>query len=266
MKDTNNKIKLLRAESIGRTDEYSHFFTTRISGNSKDVFSSLNLGFSSGDSIENVHRNWEHFKAETGMEKDRIILPKQVHSDKILTIETCEHFNEILSEKNSREADAVILGCRGTSAAVVTADCVPVILASREKPAGAVIHSGWKGTMLNIAGKTVKAMIKKYCLSPSEFVAVIGPSIGACCYEVGKEVFTKFKGLFGINEAVIKHSNGRYFISLTDAVSIQLENEGIPSGNIEIMYMCTSCNEELFFSYRRDNGVTGRQASVLKVI
>ena len=266
MKETNNKIKLLQAESIGRTNKYSHFFTTRISGNSKGAFSSLNIGLSSGDRIENVYKNWEYLEAEAGMEKGRVIIPKQIHSDNILTVETFEHFNEILNEKNPREADAVILGCRGTAAAVVTADCVPVILVSREKSAGAVIHSGWKGTMLNITGKTVKNITKKYSLSPLELVAVIGPSIGACCYEVGNEVFIKFRELFGMNDTIIKESNSRYFISLADAVCLQLENEGIPSRNIEIMYMCTSCNEELFFSYRRDKGITGRQGSVLKVI
>jgi len=266
MKTTNNIIKLLRAESIGRTKEYSHFFTTRISGNSKDAFLSLNLGFSSGDHIENICKNWEYLEAETGIEKDQIIIPKQIHSDRILLIESRNHFNKILSDRNPPEADAVILGCHDTAAAVVTADCVPVILISREKAVGAVIHSGWKGTISNIAGKTVKTMIQKNFLSPFKLVAVIGPSIGACCYEVGKDIFLKFKELFGMNETIIKQCNGRYFISLEDAVSLQLANEGIPSQNIEIMYMCTSCNKELFFSYRRDKGVTGRQASVLKVV
>ncbi len=261
-----NEIRLLKSKRIEKEKGFLHFFTSRTGGKSENPYSSLNLGLSSGDDTEDVLENWRILASATGIEMAETVMPKQVHSDGILLVGGSEDFRKKSGRFNPPEGDAVILACRGASASVITADCVPVIVVCRNAAVGAVIHSGWRGTALNIAGKTVREMIERFSIRPDEIIAAIGPSIGFCCYEVGEEVFVKFKELFGNNEKIIKEENGKFFVSLKDAVFSQIKEEGVLLGNIEIFNICTSCKSELFFSYRRDRGVTGRQASVLKIL
>ncbi|RMF94325.1 MAG: peptidoglycan editing factor PgeF [Candidatus Schekmanbacteria bacterium] len=228
-------MEYLKSDLIAKIGKYEHYFLTKKS--------SLNNCFDSNS----------------------IIFPKQIHSDKILTLRNSREWERIKDNPKPPEADAVILLNEGMGAGVVTADCVPVIIAAKNKRAGAVIHSGWRGTVINIAGKTAKKMLEECSISPVDVYAVIGPSIGICCYEVGEEVFQKFKKTFANNETILNEKNGKYFISLSSAVFYQLLDIGIPQKNIEIKNLCTFCRSDLFHSYRREGKSSGRQAAILLI-
>jgi len=184
-----------------------------------------------------------------------IVFPKQVHGDRIIIAD---------GQNSSKEdADAVITRKPKIPIGILTADCVPVIVADKSNRIGAVIHSGWKGTVQNIAGKTIRKITEISEAKASELFAAIGPSIGGCCYEVGEDVALKFKEEFDGRLDVVKKRNEKFFVSLRDAVALELEREGISRSNIDILDYCTFCDEELFYSYRREGQKAGRMSAIL---
>jgi YfiH family protein len=137
----------------------------------------------------------------------------------------------------------------GQAMLLVTADCFPVALARMNgTPKVAVLHVGWRGLLAGIANAGVAA------LANGPVAAVIGPGIGACCYEVGEEVAAPFRTRFGEDVLV----DGR--LDLAEATERALRRAGV--GSVERTGHCTACEPELFFSHRRDRGRTGRQGVV----
>ncbi len=139
-------------------------------------------------------------------------------------------------------------GCRCSS---VTADCVPVAIAAADRPALALLHVGWRGLLEGIVAAGARALG-----APSR--AAVGPAIGPCCYEVGDEVADPFRGRFGDD---VMHGRN---LDLWTASERALREAGI--ADVERFDLCTSCNADLFFSHRRDEGVTGRQGVIGLVV
>lgn len=139
------------------------------------------------------------------------------------------------------------------------ADCTPLIFYDLKKQIGAIAHAGWRGTAAKIGIKTVEKMIN-YCGSaPNDIVVLIGPAISICCYEVSEDV--KNKLLDTVNDKT-GLSNGRY-VDLKGINARQLREIGITK--IDICPYCTSCNNDLFYSYRKENGTFERHYAVLKL-
>jgi YfiH family protein len=145
------------------------------------------------------------------------------------------------------EADAAVTSVPGAALAVQTADCVPIALAREDGTALAVLHAGWRGLLEGIVDAGVAALGG----TPR---AAVGPAIGPCCYEVGPEVADPFRRRFGADVV-----SGR-MLDLWTAAERALREAGVAT--VERFDICTSCNPELFFSHRRDAGVTGRQGVV----
>jgi len=166
---------------------------------------------------------------------------------------------------------------------VLTADCLPVILADRKRRAVGVFHAGWRGTVQRIVEKGVGEMRKHFGSDPSNLVAAIGPGVQACCYEVGEEVRTKFEAQFAYAGSLfreVKESDPvrekypllfltarapghselpvKLFLDLVEANRRQLLDAGVPAKNIDVAAPCTACHTEMLFSYRAERGVTGR--------
>ncbi|MBI5375660.1 MAG: peptidoglycan editing factor PgeF [Candidatus Schekmanbacteria bacterium] len=191
----------------------------------------------------------------TGTGIGNIVFPKQVHGDRIIIADGQNTAKE--------DADAVITREPKIPIGILTADCVPVIVTDRLNRVGAVIHSGWKGTVQNIAGKTIRKIVEISGAKASELFAAVGPSIGSCCYEVGEDVALKFKQEFDGRLDVVEKRNEKFFVSLRDAVALELQREGISRSNIDVLDYCTFCDEELFYSYRRDGKSAGRMSAIL---
>ena len=129
-------------------------------------------------------------------------------------------------------------------------------------------HAGWKGTVLGIAGQTVRVMTEAYGCRPADIRAAIGPSIGGCCYEVDGAVMEPLRrmmnaaGLSNAEERCFRsRPNGKHLLNLREINRQLLEKAGILPMHIEITDLCTSCNTDLFFSYRKEHGRTGRMAA-----
>ena len=243
-------------------DSMRHGFLTRIGGVSKGCFSSLNFDIRDGDDIGNVEQN----KAIAGrvfcFKPIGLLTANQVHGNHMLTIE-----NPVkdLSALSKTDADAIITNQDGIAIGVLTADCVPIILADPIKKIIGIVHAGWKGTVNGIAKKAIDAMIKKFGSDRKTIIAAIGPSIGPCCYKVGDVVVKKFWGRsseFRGNEFIVKEGNA-WRLDLKKANYAQLLKSGILKPNISVEDICTSCRNDLFFSYRKDGKVTGRQLNFI---
>jgi YfiH family protein len=149
------------------------------------------------------------------------------------------------------------------------ADCVPLYFYDPEHQAAALAHAGWKGTVQQIAAETIQAMEQAYGSNPQTLVAAIGPSIGSCCYEVDGMVTAKVKRLIGeLNlsdheqETMMTLSeNGKANLNLKEINRQIMIKAGILPIHIEITQWCTGCRRDLFYSHRKEGGLTGRMAS-----
>lgn len=169
---------------------------------------------------------------------------KQIHSNLVFVVNR---------KGMCGQGDALVTGQSGLTVSVRTADCYPILLAdSRNRVVGAV-HAGWRGTMTHIAEKTIEKMNAEFGTSPSDVHAAIGPGIGVCCYEVGDEVARQFG------------YSGRTHLDLESENRKQLEAAGVAPRNIEALGVCTFCDAERFFSYRREKEKAGRMTSFIRI-
>lgn len=236
---------LLRARLL---DAFPHGFTTRAGGVSPAPWDALNLGGAVGDAPERVAENWRRLEAATGLGFARV---RQVHGARAVVADG----PGLLAE----EADAVISRRPGVAACVSVADCVPLLLADPDGGAVAAVHAGWRGTIARAAAEGVAALAREGA-DPGRLLAVIGPSIGPCCYEVSAELAARFRAELG---PVITGEAGRPHLDLWEANRRVLEAAGIRPERVELLGRCTACEADLFFSHRRDAGRTGRQMAFI---
>jgi polyphenol oxidase len=222
-------------------------FATRQGGVSDGAFRSRNLGLITDDEPANVVENRTRLCAELGVDPAAGSMAYQVHGGRV---EEAQALGLTSPGTRYPACDGLVTSERGRPLMLVTADCLPIALARRDGTRLAVLHAGWRGLLAGIAAEGVKAV-------GGPVKAAIGPGIGVCCYEVGDEVLEPFRARFG--DAVVRGRN----LDLPGAAELALREAGVEE--IERSPHCTSCEPELFFSHRRDHGLTGRQG-VLGVI
>jgi purine-nucleoside/S-methyl-5'-thioadenosine phosphorylase / adenosine deaminase len=151
------------------------------------------------------------------------------------------------------EADALWSEMPGTAVGVVTADCVPILIAHRDGRFVAAVHAGWRGSAARIGALTVRALVRETGVPPSELIAAIGPHIGPCCYEVDEPVLAAIP-----ERSVFRPARpGHAMLDLFALNRLQLVGAGVPAHAIERVGGCTACDSERYWSYRRDK-VAGR--------
>jgi len=232
-------------------------FTTRHEGVSRPPYNSLNLGSNTLDQLPNVEGNRSLLARAFGITQDALVTVKQVHGNDILVI---NEPNDDYSHFLGLEGDAIITNQPGVMIGVCVADCAPILLLDPEKQVIAAVHAGWQGTAAKLAAKAVAGMQSLFECNPAQLQAFIGPSIGKCCYEVDEPVRQAFKqGGISWDSCTEQSGAGTWRLDLAAANRDLLINAGIPADRIQVSEMCVSCLRELFFSYRRDDGETGRQ-------
>jgi YfiH family protein len=223
---------------------YAVAFSTRAGGVSEGPFASLNLGRMTQDEPERVEENRRRLVAEVGGENARLTLNRQTHSVTVRRAKPGER---------GEPGDGLWTDEPAVPLLALTADCLPIALAraNGERPAVAVLHAGWRGLLAGIAAAGVEAL-------GGRVAAAIGPGIGPCCYEVGDEVAEPYRARFG-GDVV---SDAQH-LDLWTSAERALREAGVE--RIERVDLCTACSPQLFFSHRRDDGLTGRQGVVALV-
>ena len=223
-----------------------HGFTTRRGGASSAPWDALNLGGSVGDDPAAVAENWRRLEAHTGLAFARV---RQVHGARVVLATG--------AGPPAEEADAVVSTRPGVAACVAVADCVPLLLAAPGGRAVAAVHAGWRGTEGLAAAAGARALAAAAGVETGALRAVIGPSIGPCCYQVSEELAARFAAAFGA--AVVRREGAGPRLDLWAANLAALRRAGV--GEVEVLARCTSCERERFFSHRRDAGRTGRMVA-----
>lgn len=238
-------------------------FSTRQGGSSPDPYASLNLGLHVGDQKENVIANRTLLLAGLGARAADMVCCEQVHGAEVARVGAgeagCGAFD--LSTAIAG-CDAMICNEPGVNLAAFFADCFPVYIFDPRRRVVALAHAGWKGTMQRIAARTVGAMTEHYGCRVQDMEVFIGPGIGPCCFEIGHEVAQKVKAELPGRD-LLRNENGRLTWDLARTNFRLLEEIGISADQIDICGLCTACHRDLFFSYRRDSGLTGRMAAVI---
>ncbi len=244
-----------------------HAFTTRLHGKSIVNSDCLNLSLNVLDDKNFILQNRNRVCQSLKIDFNNLTTTKQVHKDNIIYVD--KHL--VGSGKGSydeaiKDADALYTDLQNVPLMLLFADCVPIILCDIKKKIIAVVHSGWRGTVLSIANKTLIQMQKQFDVDFKDCYAVIGPSIGACCYQVGQDVYedvssnyTDYKRFLRID---VKDKQ-KYKFDLWQANYQSLIKAGIDEQNIILSKVCTQCNKELFFSHRADKGKSGRFAAIV---
>lgn len=241
-------IPVFRWEASG---PYEVAFSTRLGGVSEGPFDSLNLGILTGDRPGHVIENRRLLCEKTGAEPERATMLWQQHGAGVVKA-TLDH-GVMTAGFDHPPGDVLWSDEPGLAMMLITADCLPVAVARANgaEPALAVLHVGWRGLLEEIAAAALEP------LGEGPLDAVIGPGIGPCCYEVGKEVAGPFRERFG--EEVLQGRN----LDLYAATEKALLAAGCR--RVERVEMCTSCHPDLFFSHRRDGAETGRQGIVARI-
>lgn len=217
-------------------------FTTRLGGSSTGPFSSMNLDPRSADRPEAVTRNRGLLASAVGR---RLVSPLQAHGLRVAgAAEYIERPPDIACDGLTLHADIDL----GLAALLLFADCVPVVFCGEVDMA--VVHGGWRGVLGGVVQQGGRAMIG----APA--TAIIGPSIGPCCFTVGQEVADAFSARFG--PRVVLGIPGAPRVDLWEAVTVAATELGVPRGQVVNPRLCTVCNTDLFYSYRREGPVTGR--------
>ena len=235
-----------------------HIFTTRHGGVSNAPYNTHNLAFHVGDDPDTVNTNHLRLAQELDYDVNHLIHMRQIHSDKIIVINDSHRFD------NPPECDAVITNRQNSPLMVMTADCTPVLLFDLKKKVIAAVHAGRSGAVQAIVSKTIAAMQSEFGSESADIIAVLGPSIHNCCYEIGKTVASdaQKKG-FGYAVSVREK---RYYLDVNTILRQQLKASGISEVHTQELHLCTSCEKDTFFSYRAEKQVTGRMAAVILLV
>lgn len=245
-------------------------FSGRNGGSGSGHYDSLNLALHVGDDPETVAVNRTNLAEAAGFSYEAWTCGEQVHLTRVAVVTQADKgLGRADRESAFADTDGLITNVPGIMLTSFYADCVPLYFLDPIHRVVGLAHAGWKGTVGQIAERMIQAMRDEFGSAPEQIRTAIGPSIGDCCYEVDEFVMSKVREIvpadsgIDITERVASSSvnPGRSMLNLKELNRIIMIKAGILPSRIECTSYCTSCRSDLFFSYRKENGKTGRMAS-----
>ena len=250
-----------RSKKLSKFSEINHGFFNKIGGVSKGIYKSLNCGIGSKDKKNNVKRNLKIVKSNLGIKSKEIFFVKQFHSNKFIYLS-----KKTKIKNRSISADAIITKKIKFPIAVLTADCVPLLLFDKKKKIIAAIHAGWKGALKGIINKVIKFMFKKGC-NKNDITVAIGPSITQKNYNVKLDFKKKFIKKHKKNKIFFNNKNKVIYFDLPNYIKSQLKFNKI--GKIDMINIDTYDKKNNFFSARRSLKLKhddyGRNISIIMI-
>lgn len=262
-----NGVGFLTFKEFESYDFLIHAFSTRVGGISDNEFSSMNLSFGRGDSDTNVTRNYHKFCDAIGVEYDSLVSSKQDHHDNIRKVKKEDKGIGIYKKHDLLSVDGLITNEPSVTLVTYYADCTPIYFVDPIKKVVALVHAGWRGTILKIAQKMINIMKNDYLCNVTDIKCAIGPCIGPCCFVVDSDVALKFKELEGENEHnIVKELGGdKYSVNLYNANKQILLSCSVKEQNIIISDICTKCYNDLLFSHRATAAKRGGMAAMISI-
>lgn len=223
-----------------------------------------NVGYSAPRDTDAAWHERQHWAQAAGVDPLALSSALQVHGAEVIAVGIDRRgVGGPLGSGSLGKADGLITAVPGVAVMTLHADCLPIILADPEIPAVGVVHAGWRGTVADVAGATVRAMETELGADPGRIVALLGPGIRACCYEVGAEVIDAWRSAAAESaDGAIKQGARKQHFDLAVANSVLLERAGISTAAIDNQALCTQCNGNRWFSHRAQGALTGRFAAM----
>jgi YfiH family protein len=218
-----------------------------------------------GSRPEEVDEAWAELAAAVGVAPDQLVRARQVHGREAVVVRRGDR----TGRGPAGDADILTTDDPSRALAVQAADCAPILLADRATGAVAAAHAGWRGLAAGVPAAAVQAMVDAWGSRPADLVAAVGPSIGACCYEVGSAVHEAFVAA-GFSRAAIdlwfgvEHRPGHWQFDGWASARDQLAAAGVPDDRIHLSRLCTGCFPDRLCSYRRQGAAAGRMAALVR--
>lgn len=263
-------VVYLSFPALDKLGTVKHAFSTRIGGVSSGSRATMNLSFTKeAENRKNVLENYARMARAIGVSKDSFVLTYQTHTTNIMKAGSERRGSGIVKERDYTDVDGLVTNEKGVTLVTFFADCIPLYFADPVQKAIGLSHAGWRGTVENMAGKSIAKLREEYGSKPEDIVACIGPGICADCYEVGEEVAEKFKKRFSEVEAerlLQPKAGGKYLLNLWEANKILLIKSGVQEKNIHVTDICTYCNSDFLFSHRKMGEDRGNLAAFLALM
>lgn len=256
MRQRETRPATLPALTAWEDERLSHGFLGRIGGVSRGPFRELNFSYLAGDEKAAVDENWRRFR-ESLLDGWNIVQLHQVHGDVVRTVTASD--NGIVGQ-----GDGMVTSAASVALCVLSADCVPILMADSESAVVGALHAGWRGVIADIATAGVRAMVAAGAAA-SRVRAALGPAIGGCCFEVDQELAERFEQRFsGAANHIRKGKPGKRFVDLKGIIRDRLIAAGLSPEAITSIGPCTRCAADRYFSRRAaPDGRSGLQLSYI---
>lgn len=255
----------LRSELLSAVPGVVHGITSRVAG----------MGLADGNVGDTAPRDsadaWamrQMWGEVIGYDPERLVRTGQVHGNDVFVVEA-EHagMGRRRDTPTPGTADVMITQALNVPLMTLAADCLPILLCDPVQRAVGVVHAGWRGTVIDVAGAAIRAMQSTFATDPADVIALFGPAIGVCCNEVGPEVTAAWRDLasgLGISaDAAVTRPAVKEHFDVPRANELLLVAAGLNPHNIERSDICTKCNTDTWFSHRGQGPNTGRQGGVI---
>lgn len=255
-------LPLVRSELLDGLPWLRHGITTRVRGMG---LADGNVGYTAPRNIADgwdMRRRWTE---AVGLDPERIVRVHQVHGSAVAVANVADGLRGGRPDAvGAPIADAIVTATPGLALMTLHADCLPILLADTRRPAVATIHAGWRGTLADICGATVRTMADAFDTEAADLVAFIGPGIGVDAFQVGDDVAEIFTRDWPHADAVSRRS-GRALLDLKRVNTWQLAVAGVLSDRIETSPLCTVADGAMLFSHRAQGPDTGRFAAIIGI-
>ena len=255
-KKEKNGIIYFEFEHLAKTGLVHHCFSSRIGGVSKPPYTSMNLAYHMGDMAADVDKNFKLISEAVGFDHKKIIMTDQIHQANIQVVDVDNH--------EHKEVDSLVTALPDYVLTSYYADCVPLLFLDPVKGVIANSHAGWRGTVADLAGKTIVKMSQDFNCRLQDVLVGIGPSISMTHFEVGHEVARMFNCQSSdLKPHIQQKSDDKWHINLCEINRQQLLEAGVLAENIAVSNLCTFENPDLFYSHRRDGRSRGNMAAMI---
>jgi len=253
-------LQLIESPLLGQQPALVHAFTTRHGGATPAPYDSFNLArhVDDDDLRKDAMSNRSLLCKALGLDASELVVPSQRHTTNIYIVEVGVQPPSLLPEYDgiaTQSSHPLLLHF---------ADCVPVMVFDTKQRVLSVMHAGWRGTAGGIVTKGVQLLVSHFGSNSKDMVAAIGPAIGSCCYETGKDVAEKLSHTIKHNDVFIKKVGEKTYPDLKAINAMQLLEAGVTQ--VDVTDMCTACRPEMFYSHRQSGGTTGRQGALACIL
>lgn len=265
MSRTLGNLTMLQSDMLGAIPGIRHGITNRVPGMGK---ADGNVGLGSPRDRADAWEMRQRWCESIGIDPQTLVTVGQVHGNDVRVVTAADAGRGATPESQHLGlADALITDASDVALMTLHADCLMILLVDPARPAVGVVHAGWRGTVVDIAGKAIAAMTAAFGTEPGNVRAFLGPAIGVCCNEVGPEVTAAWRdvaaSLGDVRETAVTRPAVKEHFDVPQANRLLLERAGVAPGHIEVSPVCTKCSGDEWFTHRGQGPLTGRHGAII---